>query len=265
LSWEGDQTLANNESLQFTTPLSGTNLLVGDGDNDGISANNPFNSTHFDNTILPNLNNTASHGVDLDTYDVSSFILPGETSATTQVNVGQDYVIMNAVVLKVPSNLITGRVFEDVNYGGGAGRNYASASGVGLPGVTVELYDAEGTLVDTQTTDLSGIYVFAGMVNGTYSIRVVNGSVRSSRPGGGACTSCIPVQTFKTEYIASALVERPNEVGGANPAGADTGVGVLAGAQTLASVTIANEGVAGLDFGFNFNTIVGQINKMFCL
>ncbi len=256
LSWEGDQTLANNESLQFTTPLSGTNLLTGDGDNDGISANNPFNSTHFDNTVLPNLNNTASHGVDLDTYDVSSFILPGETSATTQVNVGQDYVIMNAVVLKVPSNLITGRVFEDVNYGGGAGRNYASASGLGLPGVTVELYDSLGTLVDTQTTDASGIYVFAGMVNATYNIRVVNGSVRSSRPGGSACTSCMPVQTFKTEYIASALVERPNEVGGANPASADTGVGVISGAQTLATVTIVNEGVAGLDFGFNFNTIV---------
>lgn len=256
LSWEGDQTLANNESLQFTTPLSGTNLLVGDGDNDGISANNPFNSTHFDNTILPNLNNTASHGVDLDTYDVSAFILPGETSATTQVNVGQDYVIMNAVVLKVPSNLITGQVFEDVNYGGGAGRNYATASGVGLPGVTVELYDSVGTLIDTQTTDVSGSYVFAGMVNGTYSIRVVSGSVRSSRPGGSGCGSCIPVQTFKTEYIASALVERTNEVGGANPAAADTGAGVFAGAQTLASVTIANEGVAGLDFGFNFNTIV---------
>jgi parallel beta-helix repeat protein len=256
LSWEGDQTLANNESLQFTTPLSGTNLLVGDGDNDGISANNPFNSTHFDNTVLPNLNNTASHGVDLDTYDVSAFILPGETSATTQVNVGQDYVIMNAVVLKVPSNLITGSVFEDVNYGGGAGRNYAAASGVGLPGVTVELYDNVGSLVDTQITDASGSYVFAGMVNGTYSIRVVNGSVRSSRPGGSACASCIPVQTFKTEYIASALVERPNEVGGANPSAADTGAGVFAGAQTLASVTIVNEGVAGLDFGFNFNAIV---------
>jgi len=256
LSWEGDQTLANNESLQFTTPLSGTNLLVGDGDNDGITANNPFNSTHFDNTVLPNLNNTASHGVDLDTYDVSAFILPGETSATTQVNVGQDYVIMNAVILKVPSNLITGRVFEDVNYGGSAGRNYATSSGIGIEGVTVELWDSVGTLVDTQTTDASGTYVFAGMVNGTYTVRVVNGSVVSSRPGGSGCSSCMPVQTFKTEYIASTLVERPNEVGGANPAATDTGAGVLTGAQTVASATIVNEGVAGLDFGFNFNTIV---------
>ena len=256
LSWEGDQTLANNESLQFTTPSSGTNNLAGDGDNNGITVNNPFNSTNFDNTILPNVNNTTTYGVDLDTYDVSAFILPGETSATTQVNVGQDFVIMNAVVLKVPSNLVTGRVFEDVNYGGGAGRNYASASGVGLSGATVELYDTVGTLIDTQTTDAAGTYVFAGMINGTYSIRIVSSSVNSSRPGGSGCGSCLPVQTFKTEYIASALVERPNEVGGANPSAADTGVGVLTGAQTIGAATIFNEGVAGLDFGFNFNAIV---------
>lgn len=256
LSWEGDQTLANSESLQFTTPLSGTNLLAGDGDNNGLGTNNPFNSTHFDNTVLPILNNTASHGVDLDTYDVSAFILPGETSATTQVNVGQDYVIMNAVVLKVPSNLITGRVFEDVNYGGGAGRNYATSSGVGIQGVTVELYDTVGTLVDTQVTDASGVYVFAGMVNGTYSARVVNNTITSSRPGGGSCGSCLPVQTFRTDYIASTIVERPNEVGGADPTATDPGTGVLTGAQSLGSVTIANEGAAGLDFGFNFNTIV---------
>ncbi len=256
LSWEGDQTLANNESLQFTTPLVGTNRLSGDGDNNGTTVNNPFNSTNYDNTALPIVNNTTTYGVDLDTYDVSAFILPGETSATTQVNVGQDFVIMNAVVLKVPSNLITGRVFEDMNYGGGAGRNYATASGVGLSGATVELYDGIGTLIDTQTTDAAGIYVFAGMINGTYSIRVVSSSVTSLRPGGSSCGNCLPVQTFKTEYIASTLVERPNEVGGADPSGTDTGTGVLTGAQTISSATIINEGVAGLDFGFNFNTIV---------
>lgn len=255
LSWEGDQTLANNESLQFTTPLSGTNNLTGDGDNIG-GTSNPFNSTHYDNTALPVVNNTASHGVDLDTYDVSAFILPGETSATTQVNVGQDYVIMNAVVLKVPSNLITGRVFEDVNYGGGAGRNYATSSGIGVAGATVELWDNGGTLIDTQTTDADGIYVFAGMIDGTYSVRVVNSSVTSSRPGGSGCGSCMPIQTFKTEYIASTLVERTNEVGGADPTASDPPAGTFTGAQSVASVTISAEGVAGLDFGFNFNTIV---------
>ncbi len=256
LSWEGDPNLANSESLQFTTPLSGTRNLTGDGDNNGTTTNNPFNSTNFDNTVLPNVNNTASHGVDLDTYDVSAYILPGENSATTQVNVGQDYVIMNAVVLKVPSNLITGRVFEDLSYGGGAGRSYAAASGVGIPGVTVELYDNLGALVYTQTTDNAGIYVFAGMIDGSYTVRVVNESVRSSRGGGSGCASCLPVQTFKSDYAASTVTPNTNQVGGSNPAATDPGPGTLTGAQSVASVTILSEGAAGIDFGFNFNTIV---------
>lgn len=256
LSWEGDQNLANNESLQFTTPLSGTRNLTGDGDNDGISANNPFNSTNFDNTVLPNVNNTALYGVDLDTYDVSSYILPGENTATTQVNVGTDFVVMNAVVLKVPSNLITGRVFEDLSYGGGAGRSYAASSGVGLPDATVELYDNLGTLVETKTTDANGIYVFAGMIDGSYTVRVVNESVRSSRGGGSGCASCLPVQTFKSDYAASTVTPNTNQVGGSNPAATDPGPGTLTGAQSVASVTILSEGAAGIDFGFNFNSIV---------
>ena len=147
LSWEGDQTLANNESLQFNTPLTGTNLLTGDGDN--TTGTNPFNSTIYDNVGVPVTNDGTQYGVDLDTYDVSTFILPGETSATTVVNVGQDFVMMNAVLLKVPSNIIVGKVFEDINYGGGAGRNQVTAGGVGIPNATVELYDNLGTLVFT--------------------------------------------------------------------------------------------------------------------
>ncbi len=255
LSWEGDQTLSNNELLTVTTGL-GTFTLAGDGDNNGITVNNPFNSTIFDNTVGPVVNNTTAYGVDLDTYDVSPYIQPGESSVTTNVQSGQDFVIMNALVLKVPSNLVTGRVFEDANYGGGAGRNYPASAGIPLPGVTVELYNNAGTLVETSTTGSNGKYVFAGMANGNYSIRVVNGSVKSTRGGGTACTTCIPIQTFRKDYLLSILTETTNEVGGANPSGSDPGAGTLAGAQSVSSVAILNEGVDGLDFGFNFNTIV---------
>ncbi|GGD43943.1 Calx-beta domain-containing protein [Muriicola marianensis] len=254
-SWEGDQTLSNNESLTVTTGL-GTFNLVGDGDNTGTPTINPFNSTHYDNTATPTLNNTNSHGVDLDTYNISPFISPGETSVTTNVGSGQDFVILNTVTLKVPSNLTTGIVFEDVNYGGGAGRNRATAGGVPIPNATVELYDGGGSLVTTTTTNAAGRYVFAGMANGSYTVRVVNNSVRSTRPGGSTCTTCIPVQTFKTDYIASVVVEDPNSVGGEDPSGQDPGPGTLNNAQSISSFTILNEGIAGMDFGFNFNTIV---------
>ena len=254
-SWEGDQTLSNNESLTVTTGL-GTFNLVGDGDNTGLPTINPFNSTNFDNTVTPVVNNTNSHGVDLDTYNISPFISPGETSVTTNVGSGQDFVILNTVTLKVPSNLTTGIVFEDVNYGGGPGRNRAASGGVPIPNATVELYDGGGSLVTTTTTNAAGRYVFAGMANGAYTIRVVNNTVRSTRPGGAGCTTCIPIQTFKTDYIASFIVDDVNSVGGEDPSGQDPGPGTLNNAQSISSFAILNEGVAGMDFGFNFNTIV---------
>ncbi|MDC6351866.1 Calx-beta domain-containing protein [Zeaxanthinibacter sp. PT1] len=258
LSWEGDQTLGVDEFLRFNTPLTGTNTLAGDGDNDGVGTNNPFNSTHFDNTITPALNNTNNHGVDLDTYDVSPFIQAGESTATTQVRTGQDFVAMNAVVLKVPSNLIIGRVFEDMNYGGGAGRDMASSGGIPLEGARVELYDSAGNLFAWENTDALGYYDFAGMANGDYTVRVVNNTVRSSRPGGAGCNECIPVQTYKANFENSALIPVSNKVGGNFPAATDVGDNTLTGAQSTATVTIFNEGAVGLDFGFNFNTIVNS-------
>jgi hypothetical protein len=165
-------------------------------------------------------------------------------------------VILNTVTLKVPSNLTTGIVFEDVNYGGGAGRNRVTAAGVPIPNTTVELYDGGGSFVSSTTTNAAGRYVFAGMANGAYTIRVVNNSIRSTRTGGATCTTCIPVQTFKTDFIASLVVEDTNSVGGEDPSAQDPGPGTLAGAQTVSTFTILNEGIAGMDFGYNFNTIV---------
>jgi hypothetical protein len=254
LSWEGDQTLSNNEDLEVTTGL-GTFDLTGDGDNSLINRN-PFNSTIYDNTGGTVVNITSSYGVDLDTYDVSPFITAGESSVTTRVQSGQDFVVLNAVVLKVPSNLVTGTVYEDLNYGGGPGRDFATASGVRIEDVAMELYDSGGTLIRTTTTDAAGDYVFGGMANGTYSIRAVNNTISSSRGGGASCSTCLPVQTFKTDYLLSTLTPDTNAVGGENPSGTDSAPGTLVGAQSISTMTIFNEGVDGMDFGFNFNTIV---------
>ncbi len=46
---------------------------------------------------------------------------------------------------------ITGNVFEDINYGGGAGRNWATASGNGgqtRPNARVELFNDNGRICD---------------------------------------------------------------------------------------------------------------------
>ncbi|WP_299895819.1 Calx-beta domain-containing protein [uncultured Aquimarina sp.] len=254
LSWEGDPTRTGNEIISVTTG-AGTTNLTGDGNNSPTLAN-VFNSTIYDDTASPVINDSSLFGFDLDTYDISSLIAQGETTATTNVQTAGDFVILNSVLLKVPSNLITGTVFEDINYPGGPGRDLATSSGVGIEGVLVELYDNTGTFVDSDITDANGDYNIGGMANGTYSLRVVNNTVNSTRGGGTACANCLPVQTFKSTFASSTLSPVTNEVGGANPANEDVAAGTLLGAQTVSGITINNEGAVDVDFGFNFNTIV---------
>ncbi len=79
-----------------------------------------------------------------------------------------------------------GTVFEDVNYGGGAGRSLAASSGVGIAGVRVELYNVgTGALVASVNTGVGGTYsLTSGNTSAQMRVRVVNGTVRSSRTGG---------------------------------------------------------------------------------
>lgn len=259
LSWEGDSGLngsssgsTNPEELSITNQLGFNYVLSGDG---GQTGNNVYNSTIYDQFSGVNLSNV--NGLDLDTYDISSYIFTSNNQVTANVDVGQDFIISNAVVLKVPSNLITGRVFEDLNYPGGNGRNWVNSSGVLLSNVTVQLFDAIGNLLETTTTNSKGVYSFGGMANGSYSIRVLNQTVLSSRGGGAGCATCYGVQTFKRSYNGSSYIETTTQVGGSNPSAAnDANPGTLNGAQSVSQVLISSTGITGIDFGFNFNTIV---------
>ncbi|MDC6366097.1 MULTISPECIES: beta strand repeat-containing protein [Flavobacteriaceae] len=254
LSWEGDSTLSGaSESLSITNEASTTFTLSGDG---GQTGNNAYNSTIYDDTQAPVYNDASPYGLDLDTYGISSYISPGDSQVTANVSVASDAVLFNAVMIRVQSNLVTGTVFEDVNYPGGVGRNMAAASGVGVSNATLEIYDASNNYVESVTTDPSGNYTFGGMADGDYTVRVVNSTVRSSRGGGFGCTSCLPVQTYRNYNTAGSFVDVTDEVGGADPTATDASTGTLSGAQTTSAVTIAGNGLVGLDFGFNFSTIV---------
>ena len=151
--------------------------------------------------------------------------------------------------------LLSGTVFEDVNYGGGAGRSLAASSGVARPAARVELYDAGGTLKSAMTTNASGQYSFTVAVSAAYTVRVVSGTVLSSRPG--AVAALVPVPTW--------INGDANRVGGENPAKPDAGNGSTllsllnvgsTVAQAITSVTVTGANVSGIDFGFNFDTVV---------
>ena len=160
--------------------------------------------------------------------------------------------------------VISGRVFEDVNYGGGAGRSLAVSGGAVRPGAQVELYNAGGTFVAATTTNASGRYRFS-VAAGGYTVRVVNSSVTSSRPGSVA--GLLPVQTYRTSGGAA----DPNRVGGEDPSRVDAGNGsTTLGALTTGSstpqsltpvtVTLGAAVVENIDFGFNFDTVVNTNN-----
>ncbi len=69
-------------------------------------------------------------------------------------------------------------IFNDVNNNG-----IQDAGDQGLEGVTVNLYDSNGNLVDVVTTDENGQYLFSGLnPSGSYTVQVVTASL----PGGAA-------------------------------------------------------------------------------
>ncbi len=57
------------------------------------------------------------------------------------------------------------RVWEDLN-----GNGLQDAGEPGVPGVTVELYVCDGVLIATTTTDDEGLYLFTGLMPGSYRV-----------------------------------------------------------------------------------------------
>jgi hypothetical protein len=177
---------------------------------------------------------------------------------------------IGAVRLQPGAPGISGTVFEDSKYGGGAGRDLATATGVGLPGARVELYNSSGPFVSSTTTQSGGTYAFSGLAAGSYTVRVVNDSVSSSR--SGYVTSLKAVQTFRTDASSGAAVAITDHVGGQNPSVVDaaagsagatmnttTGVfsaGPSGTAQSITNVALGASDVTGVDFGFGFDVIV---------
>ncbi len=127
---------------------------------------------------------------------------------------------------------IAGKVFEDLNYGGGAGRAFNALDMQGVVGATVELYNASNTLIDTTTTTTGGAYSFTEIPVGSYSVKVVSDTVSSTRPGSDS--SELGVITYRTDGITPVTT---------------------VGAQAVQNITLAATSLSNVSFGFNFDTV----------
>ncbi|RZK59692.1 MAG: hypothetical protein EOO59_07495, partial [Hymenobacter sp.] len=228
-----------------------------------------YNTAYASNSTStnPGSRQLAANGVilppdDLTAYDAST---NGTTYAPSR-EVGPVDSPVPTPVNFTPS--LSGTVFEDVNYGGGAGRTLAASGGVGRPGVRMELYDATGAYLATTTTDANGNYSFTNLtVSTSYTVRALSNQVTSSRFGSVA--GLLAVQTYRYNDA--------NRVGGEYPARAEaaanttsaslasltpTAAGSPTAAESIVSVTLpvaSSTGVTastGIDFGYNFDTVV---------
>ncbi len=94
ITWEGDP--QNSGSLGgFSESLTFNGSLLDDG---LVPPGSSPAVQQFDGTVNT-LGVTTSYGVDVDTYDVSSLLSPGDTSATTTYSSGADLVLLSAEVI----------------------------------------------------------------------------------------------------------------------------------------------------------------------
>ncbi len=194
---------------------------------------------------------------------------------STSAKFPYSYFIIPAILLfsfqEIAAQSISGTVFEDANYGGGAGKSLAASNGTGVANARVELYDNAGNYLQFILTDGAGIYTFGGLTNSIYQVRVVNQSVASNRTGWS--NTLFPIQTFRTDAATGVVTPVTDYVGGEIPseqdAPANTTNATLSAQNSVSgeemqSITIADlstgADLTGVDFGFNFDVIVNTNN-----
>jgi uncharacterized repeat protein (TIGR01451 family) len=148
----------------ITVTLTGTDLSgnpVSETTTTDADGNFIFIVPEGDYTLSYNTSQTTAAGFPDATTDTSFTFtaLPGEDwYENTRFDFGVDY-----------AGAIGDQVWLDTN-----GDGVQDAGEPGLAGVTVQLYDSTGTiLLDVQATDVNGNYLFQGLADGTYVVRVI--------------------------------------------------------------------------------------------
>jgi uncharacterized repeat protein (TIGR01451 family) len=184
ITWEGDP--QNSGALSgFTESLTYSGSLL----DDGLvpPGSNPA-VQQFDGTVNTTLSIT-EYGVDVDTYNVSALLSPGDTSATTIYSAGADLVLLSAEVMSVTTEPFVDLTLAKTHVGDfTAGVNGDYTLTVGNNGSE---NDAGVTVTDTLPAGLTYL-AFAGT---NWNCGAVGQDVTCTHPGPLAAGASLPVLT----------------------------------------------------------------------
>jgi gliding motility-associated-like protein len=147
LAWEGDSRIAVNETLRINGKLISNPPLNPD--------NNAFNGSNS----FTNSNNL--YNMDLDIYPIENNIKIGDNSVQIQLTSGQDFVMINAVIIKLNSQLPDAEITFNTKLKCNSRTviaNYIVSNNNGtdhIPAATpIAIYANNQLLLSTKTTDV---------------------------------------------------------------------------------------------------------------
>ena len=194
ITWEGDPQ-NSGASNGFTERLTFNGNLIDDGI---VPPGSAPAVQQFDGTVNT-LGVATSYGVDVDTYDVSPFLSPGDTSATTTYSTGADLVLLSAEVISFTTEPIVDLSITKTHTGS------FTVGSTGTYVLSVRNAGPEVEANDVQVTDpLPAGLTFQSAAGTGWSCSATGQDVACTHPGPLAVGATLPDITLTVGVGAAA-------------------------------------------------------------
>ena len=178
IAWEGDVGIANGETLEINgSTLSNPPLNP---------SNNAFNST---NSVT---GSSVLYNMDLDIYNIQDNIDIGDSEAQISLSSNQDYVMINAIITKLNSQLPDATIEID---------NYYTSCNEGAVTVDYTVYNVNSTEVLPANTQI-GFYIGSELIGTSATVN----DIPIGDSESGTITLTLPIDTPET-FTLTAMVD----------------------------------------------------------
>ena len=187
IAWEGDVGIANGETLQINGSILSNPPLN--------PSNNAFNST---NSVT---GSTTLYNMDLDIYDIQNNINIGDSEAQISLASNQDYVMINAIITKLNSQLPDATVIVD---------DYSTSCDSGVVSLDYTIYNVNSTEVLLANTPI-GFYIDGVLIGSSMTMNEIpiggseSGTISLTLPANLSdlftITAFVDHTNFETELV----------------------------------------------------------------